>query len=55
MICFRIMMCFMCGDSYKVEIPLSPLLNHQCCYSNPDDRYPTLTLESYLGNLEGKP
>ena len=44
---FRILMCFMCGDSYKVELPLSPLLNHQCCYVAPD-KYPTLTLETYL-------
>ena len=24
----RVVMCLMCGDEYKVDVPLSPLLNH---------------------------
>ncbi len=43
----RILMCFMCGDPFDVELPLSPLLNHQCCYVTSDE-YPTITLETYL-------
>ena len=37
----------MCGDPFDVEMPMSPLLNHQCCYVTSDD-YPTITLETYL-------
>ena len=40
-------MCFMCGDPFDVGLPLSPLLNHQCCYVTSDE-FPTITLETYL-------
>ena len=45
----RLLMCFMCGDSFDLELPLAPLLNHQCCHVNHiQDRFPTVTLETYL-------
>ena len=46
-------MCMMCGDHYNVELPLMPLLNHQCCYVT-SDRYPALTLEAYLDGTNVK-
>ena len=46
-------MCFMCGDAFKVELPLGPLLNHQCCYVT-SDKFPTITLETYLGDSKRK-
>ena len=46
----RILMALMCGDQYAVELPVAPLLNHQCCYVTDLDRgLPTITLETYLG------
>ncbi len=46
-------MSFMCGDTYNVELPLAPLLNHQCCYLT-SDKYPTITLETYLDDSKRK-
>ncbi len=46
-------MCFMCGDGFDVDLPLSPLLNHQCCYVTPD-KLPTITLETYLDDSKRK-
>ena len=49
-------MCFMCGDDFSVDLPLAPLLNHQCCFVNSDrsEKYPTVTLETYLDNSKRK-
>ena len=44
----RLLMCFMCGDAFNVEVPLTPLLSHQCCYVNHIDRFPTVTVETYI-------
>ena len=42
-------MCFACGDAFDLELPLAPLLSHQCCYvSDVSDRHPTITLEKYI-------
>lgn len=46
-------MCFMCGDSFSLELPLAPLLNHQCCYVT-SDKHPTITLETYLDESKRK-
>ena len=49
----RVMMCLMCGDDYKVEIPLSPLLNHQFHQVNKsDDGVMSVTLETYLDEFK---
>ena len=47
-------MCLMCGDDYKVDVPLSPLLNHQFHHVNksPDDHTMTVTLETYLDEFK---
>jgi len=44
----------MCGDDYKVDVPLSPLLNHQFHHINksPDDHTMTVTLETYLDEFK---
>ena len=49
-------MCLMCGDDYKVDVPLSPLLNHQFHHVNksPDDHTMTVTLETYLDEFKRK-
>ena len=46
-------MCLMCGDTFSAEVPLGPLLHHQCCYVT-SDKFPTLTLETYLGDSKRK-
>ena len=46
-------MCFMCGDNFQVDLPLAPLLNHQCCYVT-SDKFPTITLETYLDDSKRK-
>ena len=52
-VCIRVLMCFMCGDSFSLELPLAPLLNHQCCYVT-SDKHPTITLETYLDESKRK-
>ena len=49
-------MALMCGDQYAVELPVAPLLNHQCCYVTDLERLPpaTVTLETYLGECKRK-
>ena len=49
----RILMCFMCGDDINLSYLLSPLLSHQCCYVT-SDKFPTVTLETYLGDSKRK-
>lgn len=49
----RILMCFMCGDGFSVELPLAPLLNHQFCFVTSDE-YATMTLETYLDESKRK-
>jgi len=47
------MMCLMCGDDYKIAIPLSPLLNHQFHHINKsDDAVMSVTLETYLDEFK---
>lgn len=42
-------MCLMCGDGFDVELPLSPLLNHQFAFmSTSSDGIVSLMLETYL-------
>lgn len=42
-------MCLMCGDGYNVELPLSPLLNHQFAdITASEDGFVTVTLETFL-------
>ena len=51
----RILMALMCGDQYEMELPIAPLLNHQCCYVTDLERgLPTITLETYLGEYKRK-
>jgi len=45
----------MCGDDYKVDVPLSPLLNHQFHHvSKSDDVAMSVTLETYLDEFKRK-
>lgn len=49
------MMCLMCGDDYNVDIPLSPLLNHQFHHvRKSDDAVMSVTLETYLDEFRRK-
>jgi len=49
----RVVMCLMCGDDYKVDVPLSPLLNHQFYHINKsDDAVMSVTLETYLDEFK---
>ena len=51
----RVLMCLMCGDEYKVDVPLSPLLNHQFHHINKsDDVVMSVTLETYLDEFKRK-
>jgi hypothetical protein len=48
-------MALMCGDQYAMELPVAPLLNHQCCYVTDLERgLPAITLETYLGECKRK-
>ncbi|XP_078581582.1 rho GTPase-activating protein 5-like isoform X2 [Branchiostoma floridae x Branchiostoma japonicum] len=40
-----------CGDPYNVELPLAPLLNHQCCTAAPE-KPSTLIVETFLGSCK---
>jgi len=45
----------MCGDDYKVDVPLSPLLNHQFHHINQsDDSVMSVTCETYLDEFKRK-
>ena len=46
-------MCFMCGDDMNLSYLLTPLLSHQCCFVT-SDKFPTITLETYLGDSKRK-
>jgi len=49
----RVMMCLMCGDDYKIAIPLSPLLNHQFHHIHKsDDAVMSITLETFLDEFK---
>lgn len=49
----RILMCFMCGDPFKMSLPLSPLLNHQLCHVTHQDSQ-SLSLIAYLEERKHK-
>ncbi|KAI8495575.1 Rho GTPase-activating protein 35 [Branchiostoma belcheri] len=47
----KVKLCTMCGDPYNVELPLAPLLNHQCCTAAPE-KPSTLIVETFLGSCK---
>ena len=51
----RVVMCLMCGDDYKVDVPLSPLLNHQFHHINrSEDVVMSVAVETYLDEFKRK-
>ena len=51
----RVMMCLMCGDDFKIELPLSPLLNQPFHHiRRSDDAVMSLTMETYLDEFKRK-
>ncbi|XP_078662465.1 rho GTPase-activating protein 5-like isoform X8 [Branchiostoma floridae x Branchiostoma belcheri] len=47
----KVKLCTVCGDPYNVELPLAPLLNHQCCTAAPE-KPSTLIVETFLGSCK---
>ncbi|CAH1241464.1 ARHGAP5 [Branchiostoma lanceolatum] len=47
----KVKVCTVCGDPYNVELPLAPLLNHQCCTAAPE-KPSTLIVETFLGSCK---
>jgi p190RhoGAP, pG1 and pG2 domains len=48
-------MCIMCGDGFDVELPLSPLLNHQFSYmSLSPDGIVSVSLDTYFDESKHK-
>ncbi|XP_074660547.1 rho GTPase-activating protein 190-like [Tubulanus polymorphus] len=51
----RVVMCLMCGDGYNMEVPLGPLLAHQCCsVTIGNNGRNTVHVEAYLGDGKRK-
>nr|XP_006821893.1 PREDICTED: rho GTPase-activating protein 5-like [Saccoglossus kowalevskii] len=49
----KIQLCMMCGDPYPADLVLGPLVNHQCCWINPD-KAQTIALDTFLGSEKRK-
>jgi len=48
-------MCVMCGDGFDVELPLSPLLNHQFSFvSMSQEGIVSISLETYFDESKHK-
>ncbi|XP_070566536.1 rho GTPase-activating protein 5-like isoform X12 [Ptychodera flava] len=49
----KIQLCMMCDDPYPADMVLAPLVNHQCCWINPD-KAQTIALDTFLGSEKRK-
>ncbi|XP_077978032.1 rho GTPase-activating protein 5-like isoform X2 [Glandiceps talaboti] len=49
----KIQLCMMCDDPYPADLVLGPLVNHQCCWINPD-KAQTIVLDTFLGSEKRK-